>query len=160
MVTDIFTPGLTAGNPLALPALNHSIVSAGERSFYARVNASLWGPREGRRETGDRGGPAPSPVELASIAHVPATLSIPRIHYAAHARDRRHERPARLSPTSSQRRELRYRYPRSRSSVSMNARHEHDAFIAPSSKRPSSIPKPGIPMRSRSSRVSSRIFSS
>jgi len=49
-----------------------------------------YGAREGTGGGGDgggAGGPAgrgaqPSPVELASIAHVPATLSIPRIHYA------------------------------------------------------------------------------
>ena len=66
MVTDIFTPGLTAGNPLALPALNHSIVSSGARFMLA--STLHYG--------------APGPVDLASIAHVLGTLSIPRIYYA------------------------------------------------------------------------------
>lgn len=92
LVTDIFTPGLTAGNPLALPALNHSIVF-GRRARFMPASTLHYGARggptdrprgvRGRGKGGGRGrGTEPSPVELASIAHVPATLSIPRIHYA------------------------------------------------------------------------------
>lgn len=77
MVTDIFTPGLTAGNPLALPALNHSIVSSGARFMLA--STLHYG--------------APGPVDLASIAHVLGTLSIPRIYYAP-----TRSRPSRRTP--------------------------------------------------------------
>lgn len=51
---------------MALPALNHSIVSSGARFMLA--STLHYG--------------APGPVDLASIAHVLGTLSIPRIYYA------------------------------------------------------------------------------
>lgn len=46
LVTDIFTPRLTAGNPLALPALNHSIVSVGALVLCPRQRF-IMGPRGG-----------------------------------------------------------------------------------------------------------------
>lgn len=54
MVTDIFTPGLTAGNPLALAALNHSIVSSGARFMPASTLHYGAPARERERESESR----------------------------------------------------------------------------------------------------------
>lgn len=85
-----FHPGVDGGQPFGVARAQSLHCLRPARSFYARVNASLWGPREDQQtddggEVGKgmkEGGTWPSPVELTSIAHVPATLSIPRIHYA------------------------------------------------------------------------------
>ena len=98
MVTDIFTPGLTAGNPLALPALNHSIVSSGARFMLA--STLHYG--------------APGPVDLASIAHVLGTLSIPKNILRAHAIANlppRTATPPRRKPCTGTRLPLRFAFP-------------------------------------------------
>lgn len=83
-----FHPGVDGGQPFGV-ARAQSLHCLGRRARFMPASTLHYRAREGTGGGGDRGagGPAgrgaqPSPVELASIAHVPATLSIPRIHYA------------------------------------------------------------------------------
>lgn len=143
LVTDIFTPGLTAGNPLALPALNHSIVF-GRRARFMPASTLHYGARggptdrprgvegegeRGRKGEGDRTESGRVGFYSPRARHIVYPKNTLRAHAIAwHAALRRRESISPTSPTSlGQAIDIRDRDrgAMSTSSVSMNVRMDN-----------------------------------